>query len=300
MKYDEKEELYIFNYISNRDKLFANLVSIIEGILADGVIREEEILYLDTWLLEANSIIQNRVIKSISARVTDILTDGIITTEEKKDIKNILNKVQREILDIPDIDFYSNDIDIHLLNGLCKGVIADRNLNEEEIRYLNWWLIQNGTLKNNYPGKAIYCLIHDILKDGVITKDESLILHKTLVDFTGCDLENGVVDGLATRLPIDAGCLVELKGRNYCLTGQFVAGKRAVVEDLIKNAGGNISSGITQKLDFLVIGTLSSRDWKFSSHGRKIEKAIKYRDEKCLNIKIISEEMLFDVLPSTR
>ncbi|HBC1013211.1 TPA: BRCT domain-containing protein [Escherichia coli] len=300
MKYDEKEELYIFNYISNRDKLFANLVSIIEGILADGVIREEEILYLDTWLLEANSIIQNRVIKSISARVTDILTDGIITTEEKKDIKNILNKVQREILDIPDIDFYSNDIDIHLLNGLCKGVIADRNLNEEEIRYLNWWLIQNGTLKNNYPGKAIYCLIHDILKDGVITKDESLILHKTLVDFTGCDLENGVVDGLATRLPIDAGCLVELKGRNYCLTGQFVAGKRAVVEDLIKNAGGNISSGITQKLDFLVIGTLSSRDWKFSSHGRKIEKAIKYRDEKCLNIKIISEEMLFDVLPNTR
>ncbi|MBJ3372551.1 NAD-dependent DNA ligase, partial [Salmonella enterica subsp. enterica serovar Typhimurium] len=78
------------------------------------------------------------------------------------------------------------------------------------------------------------------------------------------------------------------------------AGKRAVVENLIKNAGGNISSGITQKLDFLVIGTLSSRDWKFSSHGRKIEKAISYRDDNGAKLKIISEEMLFDALPSSR
>ncbi|EOK6384613.1 NAD-dependent DNA ligase, partial [Escherichia coli] len=51
---------------------------------------------------------------------------------------------------------------------------------------------------------------------------------------------------------------------------------------------------------FLVIGTLSSRDWKFSSHGRKIEKAISYRDDNGAKLKIISEEMLFDALPSSR
>ncbi|EHV4544587.1 BRCT domain-containing protein [Escherichia coli] len=281
-----EDALYAFNYTQNRDKLFANLISIIDGIIADGVVREEEVLYLDTWLLEAKQIINNGVIKSLSARVSDILADGIITSEERDDLKNSLLQIQREILDIPEIDFYSKDVDVHLLNGLCKGLIADRNLTQEEIRYLNWWLEQNGALKNNYPGKKLYALVKEILKDGVITEDESLTLHKALVDFTGCDLESGVVDGLATRLPIDVGASIELEGKTYCLTGTFVAGKRAVVENLIKNAGGNISSGITQKLDFLVIGTLSSRDWKFSSHGRKIEKAISYRDDNGANLKL--------------
>lgn len=236
-----EDALYAFNYTQNRDKLFANLISIIDGIIADGVVREEEVLYLDTWLLEAKQIINNGVIKSLSARVSDILADGIITSEERDDLKNSLLQIQREILDIPEIDFYSKDVDVHLLNGLCKGLIADRNLTQEEIRYLNWWLEQNGALKNNYPGKKLYALVKEILKDGVITEDESLTLHKALVDFTGCDLESGVVDGLATRLPIDVGASIELEGKTYCLTGTFVAGKRAVVENLIKNAGGNIS-----------------------------------------------------------
>ncbi|EEW5068153.1 NAD-dependent DNA ligase, partial [Escherichia coli] len=98
-----EDALYAFNYTQNRDKLFANLISIIDGIIADGVVREEEVLYLDTWLLEAKQIINNGVIKSLSARVSDILADGIITSEERDDLKNSLLQIQREILDIPEI-----------------------------------------------------------------------------------------------------------------------------------------------------------------------------------------------------
>ncbi|HAT4610927.1 TPA: NAD-dependent DNA ligase, partial [Citrobacter freundii] len=95
-----EDKLYAFHYTQNRDKLFANLISIIDGIVADGIVREEEVLYLDTWLLEAKQIIHNGVIKSLSARVSDILADGIITTEERNELKNSLIKIQREILDI--------------------------------------------------------------------------------------------------------------------------------------------------------------------------------------------------------
>ncbi|MDV1016241.1 hypothetical protein RZP77_29330, partial [Klebsiella grimontii] len=41
-----------FNYVKNRDKAFANLISIIDGILSDGTLDQKEILYLDTWLLD--------------------------------------------------------------------------------------------------------------------------------------------------------------------------------------------------------------------------------------------------------
>ncbi len=292
-----EDKLYVFNYTQNRDKLFANLISIIDGIVADGIVKDEEILYLDTWLLEAEQIISNGVIKSLSARVAAILADGVVTSEEREELKHQLYGIQKEILDIPDVDFYSVESDLHLLNGLCKGLISDRDLGEHEIKYLDWWLTQNGALKNNYPGRELYALVKDILSDGVITPEESATLHKALVDFTGCDLESGVVDGLATRLPVDTDFSPEIDGKVFCLTGVFMAGKRSIVEERVKAAGGHVIGNITKKLDYLVIGTLSSRDWKFSSHGRKIEKAISYRDEEGAKLKIISEENLFDLLP---
>lgn len=202
-----------------------------------------------------------------------------------------------DILDIPDVDFYSEESDTNLLNGLCKGLISDRGLNSDEIKYLEWWLSRNSALKNNYPGRDLYALVKDILSDGIITEDESSSLYEAIVSFTGCDLDSGVVDGLATRLPIDGASEVTLKGKNFCLTGEFIAGKRSVIQSILEKEGAEVSPRITKKLDFLVIGTLSSRDWKFSSHGRKIEQAVSFRDELGTGIKIISEEMLFSALP---
>ncbi|EEP7757765.1 NAD-dependent DNA ligase [Salmonella enterica] len=292
-----KDKTYVFNYARNRDKLFANLIGIIDGVMADGVVKDEEILYLDTWLLEANQIINNGVIKGLSSRVSGILADGIVTDEEREELKNHLDRIQKEMLDMPDVDLFSTETDIHLLSGLCKGLIADRELGDDEVRYLNWWLTQNGVLKNNYPGKELYALVRNILSDGKISSEESVSLRSALVDFTGCDLDSGVVDGLATRLPIDVDVTLSVEGQTFCLTGVFVAGKRSIVEAAIQKSGGFISSDVTKKIDYLVIGILSSRDWRFTSHGRKIEKAVNYRDTGGVNIKIISEEMLFKVLP---
>ena len=284
-----EDKLYVFNYTQNRDKLFNNLISIIDGILSDGVVKDEEILYLE--------IIQNGVIRGLSSRVSKILADGAVTEEERQELKQHLLDIQRDILDIPEVDFFSKESDLHLLNGLCKGLISDKALSDEEVRYLDWWLTQNGALKNNYPGKELFKLVKEILNDGVITAEESQTLHKALVDFTGCDLESGVVDGLSTKLPVDSDTDIDLEGKIFCLTGVFMAGKRSHVEDILKRCNGLISNTVTKKIDYLVIGTLSSRDWRFSSHGRKIEKAISYRDNEGVGLKVISEEMLFDALP---
>ncbi|MFH6571162.1 hypothetical protein ACHMWL_09015 [Aeromonas caviae] len=41
-----------YNASRNRDKLLNNLTGILDGIVADGLIEENEVLYLDTWLKE--------------------------------------------------------------------------------------------------------------------------------------------------------------------------------------------------------------------------------------------------------
>ncbi|MEM8388948.1 NAD-dependent DNA ligase, partial [Morganella morganii] len=62
-----------YNYKKNRDKLFANLISIIDGILSDGVLQDDEILYLSTWLLEADAIADNDIVKLLVMRINRIL-----------------------------------------------------------------------------------------------------------------------------------------------------------------------------------------------------------------------------------
>ncbi|WP_320732751.1 BRCT domain-containing protein [Enterobacter roggenkampii] len=279
-----------FHYFSNRDKAFTNLISIIDGILSDGEVTQKEMLYLDTWLLESQEISDNYCVKAIRHRIADVLSDGVIDPTEMKFLKADLIKIQKDLIDLPFLQLDSIESDRHLLEGLCKGILADAQLNDEEIKYLRWFLSVNGALKNNYPGKELYTLVEDILRDGVITEDERSHLRQALISFTGCDLESGIVDGLSTQLPIDTIESLNLAGANVCLTGEFLHGKRSVCAEEIRSHGATVIDNITQKLDFLIVGTLSSKDWRYKAHGRKIEKAVSYRDEKGIPLKIISEE----------
>lgn len=287
-----------FNYKRNRDKLFANLISIIDGVLSDSELSDSEIIYLTTWLSDSNQIADNVFVMLLQERISRALEDGVITDEERKELKQTLLDVQQSIMDMPNIDLYSKESDVNLLNGLCKGIVADRQLDIEEINYLDWWLTQNGMLKNNYPGKHLYELVKAIKEDGVIDQDESELLYKALVDFSGTDLDSGVVDGLSSQLPCDAIDLLDISGATVCLTGNFVTGKRSLVSKMIENAGGKVIDKVTQSANYLVIGALSSRDWRYSSHGRKIEKAISDRDSGKSTVKITTEDILIKSLPA--
>lgn len=288
-----------FNYKRNRDKLFANLISIIDGVLSDCELSDSEILYITTWLSDSEVISSNPFVMLLQERISRVLEDGVITAEERQEIKQTLLDVQRAIMDMPNIDLYSKESDINLLNGLCKGIVADKDLSIDEINYLDWWLTQNGMLKRNYPGKHLYQLVKTIKEDGVIDQNESDLLYKALVDFSGTDLNTGIVDGLSCQLPCDDIDSLDLYGASFCLTGNFVLGKRSIVSKMIEDAGGSVTGRVTQSTDYLVIGGLSSRDWRYSTHGRKIEKAIDDRDSGKSSVKITTEDILMKYLPAS-
>lgn len=284
-----ERNLNFYNYTRNRDKLFANLINMIEGLTCDGRIDEKELIYLDTWLLESDAIKDNYCVQAIRERIEYILSDGIIDESELKEFKSDLLEIQSNMHDIPGIDLYSAESDKHLLEGLCKGMIANHQLVDEEIHYLNWWLSNNGMLKSNFPGKELYKLVQNILADGIVTHEESDALKQAMISFTGCDLSTGIVDGLSTRLPVEDIDSLNLQNAVVCLTGKFIYGNRDKCKAEIEAAGGVVIDNITQKLNYLIIGTLVSKDWRFQSYGRKIEQAVEYRDNG-IGLKIISEE----------
>lgn len=163
---------------------------------------------------------------------------------------------------------------VESLIGICRGLLADGQLVEQEIIFLDTWLKENEQLIKDWPADEIARRLKAILADGVITHDEAEDLKKTLDSIVGGGLEHGTVDGMATRLPVENVETIGFDGKLFCFTGKFVYGSRRKCEQAVIDRGALAHPTVVKDLDYLVIGTLASRDWINTSHGRKIEAAV--------------------------
>lgn len=172
--------------------------------------------------------------------------------------------------------------------GICKGIIADKEINQKEIDFLRQWLINNAGVANSWPANILYQRIERILKDTIVDQGEKKELFETLNQVTGGISENSI-QNTSTKLPLtDPPPIISFQDQNYCFTGHFVTGTRKQVETIVLEKGGNVQKNPTFDTNYLVIGLLGSTDWIHSPYGRKIEYAVKIQD-RCV-VKIISEE----------
>lgn len=177
------------------------------------------------------------------------------------------------------------------LIGLCKGVMADGRLTQEEAQLLLSWLNTNWSVHDVWPANILVARFEKILEDGVIDADELRDLEDTIRKMLGDEPVYGYQGMMATRLPLcDPPPDIEFPGQEFCLTGKFVYGSRRACEDAIYQRGGSCASGVRWDTRYLVIGAIGSRDWLHSTHGMKIEKALEYRDARCTGLSIVAEE----------
>lgn len=183
------------------------------------------------------------------------------------------------------------DKNINELIGICKGVLSDNKINEDEKKFLLDW-IKKHNLANYTLVKDLYLALND--------KDKNLDdLKNTLIEFTGGMTPSNEIRSMSTSLPIEKDLLsIEFKDKKFCLTGKFASaiGNRKAIENIIVDKGGSCKETVTHDLDYLVIGEFANDDWKHSTSGNKIEKAMKYRDSTYSELKIISEEQLLKFL----
>lgn len=181
------------------------------------------------------------------------------------------------------------------LIGICKGLIADQRLNDEEILFLTSWLQANRQAAEVWPANAIISRIHQILDDKIIMVEEQEDLLMLLKEIVGQATHPGATNH-STELPLTKPAPpVFFTNHRFCLTGRFAVGSRATIENEIRERSGTVDPNVTVETNFLVIGEIGSRDWLHSTHGRKIEKAVSYV-ERGLPIAIISEEHWADHL----
>ena len=93
-----------------------------------------------------------------------------------------------------------------------------------------------------------------------------------------------------TDLPIDdPQPNIEFSGKSFCCSGTFAYSPRKGCEALVSSLQGINSKTVTLKLNYLVLGAYVTPSWAHEAFGRKIEKAMYYRDERGMDMAIVSK-----------
>lgn len=184
-----------------------------------------------------------------------------------------------------------NDRRIDELIGVCKGVLADGIVVQEEAHFLQEWLETNREIADHWPANVLYQRICEALADGALDLNEERELLEVLLEVTGGPSIRENVASMSSALPLTKPePEVIFEQRKFCFTGKFVTGPRRECEIIVLEKSGAVSKTPTKDTHYLVIGLIGSSDWIHSTHGRKIEKAVNMREEGH-NICIISEEL---------
>lgn len=178
------------------------------------------------------------------------------------------------------------------LLGIAQGIICDRQLTDQEIRFLNDWLTRNEEICQGWPGDILYKRTKEILADGIVTEDERTHLVDELQKLIGGDEKTLSAATHVTELAFDDLAAVQYRGMTFCLTGDFVYGPRDRCHAAIEEQGGSVAERVTKKLHYLVIGSLGSPEWKHGSFGTKVALAMKYK-RAGLGISVVMENRIF-------
>lgn len=156
------------------------------------------------------------------------------------------------------------------LIGICKGVLADGAVTAQEVQFLLSWMEVNADYVSQWPFDLLYQRLVTACADGEISGEEERELIGLLADMTGPGVQQAGGNAPNEVLCDDPSPAIEFKDRRFVLTGAFAIGKRSVVEQWIVKQGGQVVGAVNRKTDYVLLGSVGSRDWLYSTHGTKL------------------------------
>jgi NAD-dependent DNA ligase len=180
------------------------------------------------------------------------------------------------------------------LIGLSGGITADGQINQQEAEFLRSWITSNLVHLEDPVVNLLYRRLSDMLADGVLDAEEAAELLATLRSFAGLSDAKPLAADNAFTPSIDLPLCrpapkLEWSERLYIFTGVMAYGPRKSCEALVIERGGQIASGVSRKIHYLVVGAIGNDQWLHSTYGTKIKKAVELR-EAGSPIAIVSEE----------
>lgn len=127
---------------------------------------------------------------------------------------------------------------------------------------------------------AARTLLLQIADDGVVSDEE----RRLLAGF-----------GEMYANPISDEPVKTVSGKAFVLTGDFeIDGGKATAAEMIKAAGGEVKSGTSRKVSYVVVGGLGSDAWAFDGFGQKVKKALDLKLTGKADISVVTEKALME------
>jgi hypothetical protein len=174
---------------------------------------------------------------------------------------------------------------IQELHGMSAAVIYDGKITDEEITLIASWLEKHAEVKEEWPVSRLFSLLSDILKDEIITEGE----RTELLAFLSCISSSP--DGPCTAEGIFASNpVIQFPQKCFMFTGNLQFGKRQKAEnEVVKRAGSVREGSYLPFVDYLVVGDLGQKAWKYGRYGAKIEACMKAVSSKSALTAIVRE-----------
>lgn len=261
-------------------KAYSHLRGILEGIGFDKVINLQENHELQQWLSVNRELANREPYKEVITHLHHACQDGELDLEELKDIKWVVEQLDRyEFFKYYDI----NTADLQILQGICHGIIADGVITDAEVHGIAEWIGDHGNLFTLYPYDEMMSVLTDILEDGVIDEEERRYLMAFFSDFTELADESlrETISSLTEDVHRSNICAenpeIIIDGKTIVLTGDSSRATRPEIETTLQGLGGRVTSSVSGRTDYLIVGDQGNECWTYACYGRKVEKAIALR-----------------------
>ncbi|MGS0737818.1 BRCT domain-containing protein [Pseudomonas sp. GG8] len=168
------------------------------------------------------------------------------------------------------------------LVGLAAGLAADGVVSTSEGLFLKDWLETNLAHLDDPVINLLYARLSNMLLDGVLDADESIELIGLLQSFSGLSIKKPKPSDQRHATPNDLPFNspepdLTWNGRLFVFTGIMAYGPRKDCQILVEERGGIIGGGVSKKIHYLVVGSVGNEQWRHSSYGVKIMKAVELR-----------------------
>ena len=276
------------------EKSVNSLLGIIEGIAIDHEINSGELGFLNIWLENHQSLRERHPFNELIPAVEQAIADHVLTDEEHQDLVWLCRRLTAS-------EFFDRvTADIQRLHAVIGGVIADTKITATELRGLSDWLDEHDHLRGCWPYDEVGSLVTAVLADGVVDADEHETLFRCISEFTA------LLDGRTIVSPpvMEAGTVVGLcavcpeivfEDHLFCFTGASSRYPRGRLRETVESFGGQVASGPSRKVNYLVIGADGNPCWAYACYGRKVEKAVELR-KSGVKLMIIHENDFHDAV----
>ena len=295
---EELKEYRRFTVKAEVDKAVSTLVGILEGITIDSFVNVVEIREFLNWCALHRKFRRKHPFYELFNIIDSVLEDGVLTEEEILDILYVCRNMR------PDSQYYDLiTTGVQELQGILHGIIADSKINDDEVLGLEKWLNENDYLKGTYPFSEIDSLLTAVLSDRVISLDEKemlLAFFSSFIDLRkSSEIDPSMFIELRSKYKISGICAscpdVIIPDHWFCFTGISSRTNRKEISEIVIGRGGYFKDIITDKIQFLVVGNEGNPCWAFASYGRKVEAAMKMR-QNGHPIQIINEVDFWDAV----